>query len=61
MKKLIIILVVAVFGLSLTSCGTVSSIQNSDIEIAGYTLKNKKELMQQKVLNKKVKTVVAMP
>jgi hypothetical protein len=36
-------------------------IQKSENEVAGYTLKNKKELMQQKVLNKKARTVIALP
>jgi len=61
MKKVVFTILVTVFALSISSCGSVSAIQKSDTEVAGYTLKNKKELMQQKVLNKKLKTVIAMP
>ncbi len=53
------IVLVALF----TSCATVQPHKNIDkeLKVAGYTLKSKKELLQQKVLNTKVKTVVAQP
>jgi hypothetical protein len=46
----------------LTSCGSSVAIQkDSKASLAGYTLKNKKELMEQKILNKKSKTIIAIP
>lgn len=57
----VILIIVVVFGAALTSCGTAVSIQENSKELAGYTLKNKKELMQQKILEKKSKTIVATP
>lgn len=57
----IAIILIVVFGAGLTSCGSASSFQKNETEVAGYTLKNKSELMQQHVLNKKVKTVIAQP
>jgi len=61
MKKLIFIVATLVFTVSFTSCGTISSIQNQDTEVAGYTLKDKKEVVEQKILNKKSKTVIVIP
>lgn len=61
MKNILIILVVAVFSASMTSCGTSTVVQENQKEIAGYTLKNKKQLLEQKILNKKQKTVIAQP
>lgn len=61
MKKLIYIVALLLFAISFTSCGTTSSIQKENSEVAGYTLKNKKELFQQKVLHKKSKTVIVTP
>jgi len=61
MKKIIYISIIAIFTASLTSCGSVSNVTNTNKEIAGYTLKNKKEQMQQKILNKKSKTAIATP
>lgn len=61
MKKIIFIVAALVFTASFTSCGTVGSIQNHDTEVAGYTLKDKKEVVEQKILNKKSKTVIATP
>lgn len=61
MRKAIFILAAVIFTATFTSCGTTQSIQNSDTEVAGYTLKNKKELMEQKILNKNSKTVIATP
>ncbi|PKA83303.1 hypothetical protein ATE92_1453 [Ulvibacter sp. MAR_2010_11] len=56
-----ILLVVLLAGL--TSCGTTNSLHrtNTDTEVAGYTLKNKAELMQQKILNIKKTTVMVTP
>ena len=45
----------------MTSCGTTASMQQNQNEVAGYTLKNKKQLLEQKILNKKNKTVIAQP
>jgi len=60
MKKIIYISIIAIFTASLTSCGSVSNVSNNS-EVAGYTLKNKKEQMQQKILNTKSKTVIVAP
>ena len=62
MKKIIYIVAVLCFAISLTSCGSSVAIQeDSRASFAGYTLKNKKELMEQKILNKKSKTIIAIP
>jgi len=61
MKRIFFLIITIVFTASLTSCGSTAVINKNNDEIAGYTLKNKKELMEQKVLNKKVKTVIATP
>ncbi|MEZ4778831.1 MAG: hypothetical protein R2786_05540 [Flavobacteriaceae bacterium] len=60
MRTSIIILLV-VFTASLTSCATTDSVRKNSSEVAGYTLKNKKELLQQKVLNTNSKTIIAQP
>jgi hypothetical protein len=44
-----------------TSCAAPLSIQENEDQLAAYTLKNKKELMQQKIANKKCKIVIASP
>ena len=47
---------------SMTSCSTAKNVKKENTkELAGYTLKNKKELMQQKIARKKSKTVLATP
>lgn len=61
MKKLIYILIILFFSVSMFSCGTTVMTLQKEEKVAGYTLKNKKELMQQKILNKKQKTVIAQP
>ena len=62
MKKFIYIITVLCFTVSLTSCGSSVAIQtDSENQVLSYTLKNKKELMEQKILNKKNKTIVAIP
>lgn len=58
---IVTIILIIVLGAGLTSCGSASSFQKNETEVAGYTLKNKTELMQQKVLNTKVQTVIAQP
>ncbi len=61
-KYIIVALIIAVVLLAgLTSCGSAIQTQNTENDVMAYTLKNKTELMQQKILNKKVKTVVATP
>lgn len=60
-KRFLYISIVVVFTLTITSCGSTSSTQKSENEVAGYTLKNKQELMEQKVFNSKVRTVIANP
>lgn len=62
MKKYIVIVLILSLGISTTSCGTASkAIQKNKTEVAGYTLKNKTQLMKQKILHKKYKTVIATP
>jgi hypothetical protein len=61
MKNIIYLGIALILTASICSCGSTSTIQKGENEVAGYTLKNKKELMQQKVLNKKVKTIIALP
>ena len=61
MKKIIYLLFTIFFTAALSSCGSATAIEKSKNDVAGYTLKNKKELMQQKVLNKKNKTVIVLP
>ena len=60
MKKIVYTLMVTVFALSISSCASTSAMQKNNTEV-GYTLKNKKELMEQKVLNKRLKTVIVAP
>ncbi|MCT8340468.1 hypothetical protein MG296_10410 [Flavobacteriaceae bacterium TK19130] len=59
MKKLYIIVLGAGL-LFTTSCATTQKTQ-SESDLAGYTLKNKKELMKQKIAPQKKKTFVATP
>ncbi|MCW5521087.1 hypothetical protein J1N09_14660 [Aureitalea sp. L0-47] len=61
MKRFIYILAILISSATLFSCGTSVHTIKKENEVAGYTLKNKKELMQQKILQKKKKTVVAQP
>ncbi|MBL4663331.1 MAG: hypothetical protein JKY22_07210 [Flavobacteriaceae bacterium] len=61
MKYLIVMIMAVTFSASFTSCATANSIQKESEKVAGYTLKNKKELMQQKIADKKCKTVIALP
>ena len=61
MKKFIYIVTVLCFAISLTSCGSSVAIQNDSKETLSYTLKNKTELMEQKICNKNSKTIVAIP
>ncbi|MEZ4875566.1 MAG: hypothetical protein R2793_09015 [Flavobacteriaceae bacterium] len=60
MRTFIIIFSIAIAA-SCTSCATAHSVKKTSPEVAGYTLKNKKELMQQKVLNTQTKTSIAQP
>ncbi len=60
MKKFIYIFI-AIVTITFTSCGTTANIKKSEADVAGYTLKNKKELMQQKILHMNSKTVIAVP
>lgn len=61
MKNLIYIVAILIFSVSFTSCGTTSAIQKENTEVAGYTLKDKKEQFHQKIASKKTKTVIATP
>ncbi len=61
MKKLVYIVAMLIFAVSFTSCGTTSTLKTENTELAGYTLKDKKEQFQQKIASKKIKTVIATP
>lgn len=61
MKKLVYLGAIALLTVSFTSCGSMERLQKDQTELAGYTLKNKKELFQYKMLHTKKKTVVAAP
>jgi hypothetical protein len=61
MKNLMYITMLLAFAVFTASCGAVDKVQKDETEIAGYTLKNKKELMQQKILAKQSKTIIAIP
>jgi len=62
MKKFVYIAFTVIFAVSLTSCGAGASVKASENDkVAGYTLKNKKEIMEQKILHKKSKTIIAIP
>jgi hypothetical protein len=50
-----------IFAVTISSCSATTAIKKGDNDVAGFTLKNKKELMEQEVLNKKVKTVIVLP
>jgi len=62
MKKIIYILTIAIFTSTFVSCGTTSSaMKNNDTQVAGYSLKDKKEIVEQKILQKSTKTMIATP
>ena len=61
MKKFIFILAAVIFTSTFTSCGTTQKIQKADSQLAGYTLKSKTELMQQKIVNTRSKKVIVTP
>ena len=62
MKNIIYIAITVFFAVSLTSCGAgYSAKSETNKELAGYTLKNKKEIMERKILYKKSKTIVVIP
>ena len=62
MIKFVYIVFFAFFAISFTSCGSMTSAHKaSQNEVAGYTLKNKKEIMEQKILNKTTKTIITTP
>jgi len=62
MKKFVYIAITVFFAASLTSCGAGASVKaDANNEVVAYTLKNKKEIMEQKILHKKNKTIVVLP
>jgi uncharacterized protein YycO len=61
MKRIIYILAAVILCATTYSCGTPVQTIKKENKVAGYTLKNKKELLQQKILQKKKKTVIAQP
>jgi len=58
---IVTLILVLVLMAAFTSCAAPLSIQENEEQLVAYTLKNKKELMQQKIANKKCKIVVATP
>ncbi len=58
---IVTLILIIVLTAGLTSCGTAVNVKDDTNEVAGYTLKNKAELMQQKILNKKNKSILATP
>jgi len=61
MRKLLFFGIICIFLGSMTSCSSTKNLKTQESELAGYTLKNKKELMQQKIFQKKTKSVIAIP
>lgn len=62
LKSIIVTLILLIVALAaFTSCAAPMKIQENSEELAGYTLKNKKELMHQKIADVKCKTVMATP
>jgi len=61
LKNLIATITIVIFSASFTSCATSNSIQKESEKTVVYTLKNKKELMQQKIAHRRHKTVIALP
>ena len=61
MKKVFICIGVIFCSISILSCASSGAIKSTEDKLAGYTLKDKKELMEQKILHKKSKTVLATP
>ena len=58
---IVAIILIIVLMAGLTSCATAKEINQDTDSVAGYTLKNKAELLQQKILNTKNSTVVVKP
>jgi hypothetical protein len=58
---IVTLILILVLMAAFTSCVAPLSIQENEEQLAAYTLKNKKELMQQKIANKKCKIVIATP
>jgi uncharacterized lipoprotein YehR (DUF1307 family) len=61
MKKIVLIFTAIVLSASLTCCGSMQGTQNNDADLAGYTLKSQRELMQQKIVSPQSKTVIVRP
>ena len=62
MKKFVYIAIAVFIAVSLTSCRSGLSVKKTnEYEVAGYTLKNKKEIMEQKILHKKNKSIIVNP
>jgi len=62
LKYIIVTLIlILVLAAAFTSCAAPQSIQDNEEQKVAYTLKNKKELMQQKIANKKCNIVIATP
>lgn len=62
MTKFVYIIFTLFLAVSLTSCGAGCSAKKAaKKEVASYTLKNKKEIMEQQILHKKNKTIIVIP
>jgi len=60
-KNSIVTILFVSFLATFTSCASSSSMQKESEQVMAYTLKNKKELMKQKIADNKRKTVIALP
>lgn len=61
MKKTVYILLVAMFSVSLFSCGTSQSLQLEKNEEVSFSLKAKKDLVMQRISQGGKKTILATP
>tara|TARA_R110000850_G_scaffold203228_1_gene329577 strand:+ start:194545 stop:194730 length:186 start_codon:yes stop_codon:yes gene_type:complete len=61
MKKTIYILLIAMFSVSLFSCGTSKSFQLEKNEEVTFSLKAKKDLVKQRISQAGKKTILATP
>jgi len=69
MKKLAYLIIVLLFTINLTSCGTVSvekesnakEINKKEENLTTFTLKDKEEVMQRAISHKKRSTIIAQP
>jgi|GEM_PF-2563829 hypothetical protein len=61
MKKIVYIVAILGYCITITSCGSSHSLNKSENELIVYTLKNKQELLEQKILPVKAKIIIVQP